>query len=72
MTLFGTDVAIGAALTPDTPGAYWEITTVDSEGRVGQYPSLAFNAGFPAVTYSDWTDSPVVYLKYAYNIIQLI
>ncbi len=53
-----------AALT-GLVSAGWRTTTVDSEGDVGKYTSLGFNAtGSPAISYFDYTDGD---LKYAFQ-----
>jgi len=48
---------------PASAGYVWENVTVDSSGNVGQYSSLAFNAGYPAISY---LDSGAGHLKYAW------
>jgi hypothetical protein len=44
--------------------AGWHIETVDSEGNVGLYASLALDGGgYPHISYLDWSNGD---LKYAY------
>ena len=50
-------------LRQDAPG--WHIETVDSEGWVGEYTSLALDGdGYPHISYYDWSN---VDLKYTYQ-----
>ena len=53
-------------LATDENGSDWDIETVDSEGRVGWYTSLALDAsGYPHISYFEST--PNYDLKYTYQ-----
>jgi hypothetical protein len=44
----------------------WEIQTVETEGDVGKFASLAIDAqGRPHITYFDWTEANAARVKYA-------
>ena len=46
-------------------GSAWRIETVDTDGRVGLYPSLALDsAGHPQISYMDGMDDTVRYAAF--------
>ena len=65
MLIIGGLLGVVNIISDDVAASDWDIETVDSEGCVGYFSSVALDSsGYPHISYSDWNDDALKYARW--------